>query len=79
MKLSDWLSTQNLSASDLATHLSVTRQTVYGWLSGDFGPSRRHMLTIIQITNGEVNLTDFEPVVPIRVCQPALDALAQVE
>lgn len=59
MTLASWLEQEGVSPASLATRLGVARQTVYCWISGEFGPSRKHLAELYKITNNQVTVLDF--------------------
>jgi DNA-binding XRE family transcriptional regulator len=60
MTLAAWLAQENVSPAVLANRLGVARQTVYCWMTGDFGPSRKHLVQLGKITDNKVTVHDFD-------------------
>lgn len=60
MTLAAWLAQENVSPAALAGRLGVARQTVYSWMTGDFGPSRKHLVQLCEITGNKVTVMDFD-------------------
>ena len=59
MQIEEWLEREKKSVNYLAGRLDVTRQTVYGWMNGDFLPSAQKLMKLYEITSGDVSLEDF--------------------
>ena len=61
MTLVEWLRIKGWSPADLADQIGVSRQAVYGWLNGEFYPAYENLLSLSEITEGQVALDSFRP------------------
>ena len=60
MKLEEWIERSDVSVSEVARKLAVSRQTVHAWLRGEHMPNVHHMVLIFAVTEGSVTLHDFD-------------------
>lgn len=68
---SKWMQSHNMSQSDVASRLGVTRQAVHVWCIGRSPPSLYHALALEALTGGAVSAESWLP----RTKQLALKAL----
>jgi len=61
MKISDWLEAQEISDSDLAERIGVSRQALYRYKAGHRTPRPSIIHRIREATNGAVTADDFLP------------------
>ena len=59
MKLSDWLTKNDLAHSDFAKRVGVSKEAVRLWCLGERKPQERHLVKIVKVTAGKVGLLDF--------------------
>lgn len=59
MKLASYLETKNVSDSDFADAIGVSRQAVHRYKSGDRFPERPVLSRIFKATGGRVTANDF--------------------
>lgn len=59
MKLKEWLAAKNITQSDLARQLGMSRDHVHVVVNGKVKPGRRFVDVIVAYTNGEVTAKDF--------------------
>ena len=60
MKLSEWLRQSGISVTKVAENLGVSRQTIYGWVNGDYLPRVKHLQRLYELSGGDVSLQDFD-------------------
>lgn len=61
MILKDFLDQHDVSQSDFATSLGVTRAAVNHWILGKSYPSGRTAARIVELTGGQVTLAELYP------------------
>jgi transcriptional regulator with XRE-family HTH domain len=56
MELRQYLKDKKLSVVELANRIGVSRQAVYGWLTGQYRPTYRHALLLHRISGGTLSI-----------------------
>ena len=56
MTLAQYLDESGLAVSQLAKHIGVSRQAVYGWLNGQYCPGLKNALRLYQFSNGDIDI-----------------------
>ena len=59
MDLKNWLTTNEVSISDFAGRINVSRQAVHRWLDGSAFPEHGHVDAITKVTKGKVGAQDW--------------------
>lgn len=59
MKLSDWLSSNEIKDADFADRIGVSRQALHRYKTGKRVPERDVMFRIVSETDGSVTANDF--------------------
>lgn len=59
MKLSDWLSSNEIKDADFADRIGVSRQALHRYKTGKRVPERDVMFRIVSETSGSVTANDF--------------------
>jgi predicted transcriptional regulator len=60
-----WLDASDFSVTSLATRLGVSRQAVYGWISGESLPTTLHLIKLQDLSGGRVTALSFVAAVKI--------------
>ena len=66
MKLSEFLSKNEMTRQQFAKTIGCNAQTVWVWLQGKSAPGR-YMNAIIKATDGQVTANDFYDLPPVSV------------
>lgn len=59
MELWRWMQTNKVPIVHMARELGVATESVYGWMTGQHAPSKRHQRRIHTFTGGEVTQRDL--------------------
>ncbi|MGB1918589.1 MAG: helix-turn-helix transcriptional regulator [Candidatus Puniceispirillales bacterium] len=59
MKLSNWLKKSNITVKQFAHDVDVSPSLVSRYAAGKYIPTRKTMMKIVEVTNGNVTPNDF--------------------